>query len=294
MSSHVVYEIARYDGGNDGAALLDRVQLLSIDGVLRLRDAGGSETPCEGADIAAVISSTPSLREIRGGEAVRISCAPEIAAQLPLVLKLVRDGEDCSDRYAEVNGADWAAHPTLDEDYAMLPGWDHGEGPPMSPCWAEHSFQEGESYQNPLFGHTSIGLGTPGVVVEYGRYDHGGFGGGSAVSIRPFDDFASVFVDWLLNWEVLADLWEGDSLPHSPSVRLFADAAAAADHHAHWNTEIDEDEAETDEDDEDTSHCASAYLDLHLSDDLIDRVRLHLSSLDPEYAAILESGGSRS
>ena len=74
MSANVVYEIARYDSGKDGAPLLERVQLLSVDGVLRLRDAGGSETPCEGADIAAVISSTPSLREIRAGEAVRISC----------------------------------------------------------------------------------------------------------------------------------------------------------------------------------------------------------------------------
>ena len=83
MGANVVYEIARYDSWEDGAPLLERVQLLSADGVLRLRDAGGSETPFEGEDIAALISSTPSLRDIRAGEAVRISCAPEIAAQLP-------------------------------------------------------------------------------------------------------------------------------------------------------------------------------------------------------------------
>jgi hypothetical protein len=288
----VVYEIARYDSGKDGAPLLERVQLLSVDGVLRLRDAGGSETPCEGADIAAVISSTPSLREIRAGEAVRISCPPEIAAQLPLVLEPVRDGGDCIDRYAKVDGADWMASPTLDEDYVMLPGWDVGYGPDMSPCWAEHTFEEGESHQNPLIGHTSIGLATPGVVVEYGSYDHGGFGGSSAVAIRPFDDFATVFVDWLVNWEVLASLWGGDSAPYSPAVRLFADAAAAANHRGYWDTEMDEDEDE-DKEDEGASYCA-AYLELHLSNGLIDQVRVRLGSLDPTYAAILKSGGNAS
>jgi hypothetical protein len=240
-----------------------------------------------------VISSTPSLREIRAGQGVRIRSAPEIAAQLPFMLEPVRDDGDFPDPCAEVNGADWMAYPTLNEDYVMLPGGEL-DGPDMSPCWAEHSFEEGESYQNPLIGYTSIGLATPGVVVEHGRYDHGGFGGGSAVSFRPFDDFATVFVDWLMNREVLASLWGGDSAPYLPSIRLFADAAAAANHHGYWNSEIGENEAETDEDDEDTSHCASAYLDLHLSDDLIDRVRLRLSSLDPEYAAILESGGNAS
>ena len=178
----------------------------------------------------------------------------------------------------------------------MLPGGDSDEGPDMSPCWAEHRFEEGE--WNPLIGHTSIGLATPGVAVEYGRYDHGGIGGGSAVAIRPFDDFATVFVDWLVNGEVLAGLWDGDSAPYSPTVRLFADAAAAADHQGYWNAEMDEDEAETDEDDEDedegTSYCASAYLELHLSDGLIDQVRVRLSSLDPTYAAILKSGGNAS
>jgi hypothetical protein len=298
MSANVIYEIARYDSGEDGAPLLERMQLLSADGVLRLRDAGGSETPCEGADIAAVISSTPSLREIRAGEEVRISCPPEIAAHLPFVLKPVCDDGDSSECYAEVNGDGWKAYPTLDEDYVMLPGWREGE-PDMSPCWAEHGFQEGESHQNPLTGHTSIGLATPDVAVEYGRYDAGGFWGGSAVSIRPFDDFPAIFVDWLVNWEVLANLWGGDSLPYSPSVRLFADAAAAADHQGYWNTDMDEDEEETDEDEtdedgDDTSYFASARLELHLSDGLIDQVRVRLSSLDPAYAAILKSGGNAS
>ncbi|RUP04852.1 MAG: hypothetical protein EKK34_10785 [Mycobacterium sp.] len=190
MSANVVYEIALYGSEKDNAPLLERVQLLSTGGVLRLHDHTGIETPCEGLDIAIAISSTASLWEVRAGENVRISCTPEIAAQLPFVLKPLLDGEDCSEHGAEVDGTDWIAYPTIDGDYVMLPGCDPTEGPYMSPCWAEHVFEVGES--NPLIGYTSTGLATPAVVVDFGRYDHGGFGGGSAVSITPFDDFATV------------------------------------------------------------------------------------------------------
>ncbi|RUP04853.1 MAG: hypothetical protein EKK34_10790 [Mycobacterium sp.] len=109
-----------------------------------------------------------------------------------------------------------------------------------------------------------------------------------------------------MNWPVLASLWEGDALPYSPSVQLFEDAAAAAGHKGYWNTEMDEDEVRTDEDevrtdedemddgDEGTSCWASAYLELYLSDELIDQVRIRLSSLDPEYTAILQTGDNAS
>jgi hypothetical protein len=291
MSADIVYEIVRYDGEDDDASLLERVQLLRADGGLLLRDAGGNETACIGADIAAVFSTTPSLREIHAGTTVRICCAPEIVAQLPFVLQPVRGGGDSSGNYATVNGTSWTAYPTADEDYVMLPGWDEDEEPDMSPCWAEHGVEEGE--WNPLIGHTAIGLAVPGVAVEYGWYDHGGIERSSAVSVRRFDDFATVFADWLVEGSVHESLWGGDSAPYSHTVQLFADAAKANKREGHWSTEMDEeDEDETDDNgDESQSHCVSVHLKLYLSDELIDQVRSRLISLDPAYADILKPNG---
>lgn len=87
-----------------------------------------------------------------------------------------------------------------------------------------------------------------------------------------------LFVDWVLNTEVLEQLWEGDSAPPLPTVRLFAAAAAAADHRGYWDAEMDEDESETDEDHESEGMWYSASLELHLSDELIEQVRDRLGS----------------
>jgi hypothetical protein len=259
--------------------------LLSLGGALLLRDAAdGSETPCEGADISAVFSSTPALREIRGGEEAVISCDSEIAANLPLMLEPVLEGDDASECLAEINGEYWAAYPTLDGDYVMVPGCPE-DGPDMSPCWAEHTIEEGES--NPLMGWTSIGLATPTVAVEYARYSHGGFGGGTAVAIRSFDDFAAIFVDWLVNWRLLEGVWEGDTAPYSPTERLFAEASRSAEKRGYWNSKMGEDDQNLDDDQHEDDEYVndrqenSAYLKLHLSDELVEQVRARLESSSP-------------
>ncbi|MFM8856712.1 MAG: hypothetical protein ACKOI2_05820 [Actinomycetota bacterium] len=276
MCETVVYEIARYDGSEDVAELIDRIQLVSIDGTLRLRGASGDETLCTGDDVAAVISSTPALREIREGQEARITCVPEILGRLPFVLEPLMEGDDTENLSATVNGEQWSAFPTDDGDFAMLPGWDPLDGPSMDLCWAEFQVEEGEN--NPLIGWTSIGLAMQGVVVEYARYDHGGFGSESAIKIKRFDDFATVFVDWLLNIEVLCGLWGGDSSPYSPSAELFEAAAAAADRKASWSTEEgDDDDPDEDEEDEEVDYevdnsCWTS-LELHLTDSLVEEVR---------------------
>lgn len=288
MASETIYEIAYLDGEGDDALVLERAQLLSPDGALRLRKADGSETSCEGEDVAAVISSTPSLREIRAGQQARISCAPEIAAELPFVLVPVLDGADPEECYARVNGNFWMAFPTFGGDPVMLPGLDEFDGPDLSPCWATLRVEEGE--WNPLIGFTSIGVVAPGVAVEFGRCDPGGLGSESAVAISRFDDFATAFVDWLLNWEMLDSIWYGDVSPTAPTRKLFVEAAAAANKRAGWTAEDDKEENEDDGDgddgdddegdeDEDTSHWAAAYLELFLSDELIEQVRARLESL---------------
>lgn len=100
-SPRAVYEIARYGTGTAAATVLERVELLSVDGELRLRNADGSETPSAGGDIEAVISSTPSLREIRAGE--DIEAAP--------------DGADASECYVEANReSDPDLHPPCSGD----------------------------------------------------------------------------------------------------------------------------------------------------------------------------------
>lgn len=283
MSADVVYEIVRYDGEGDDALLLERLQLRQTAGKFLMRDASGNETPCAGANIASVLSSTQSLRRIGAGETVRIRCAPEVVAQLPFVLEPIRSGKDSSGNYATVNGAPWAAYRTVDDDYIMMPGSDEDEEPDMSPCWAEHGMEEGE--WNPLMGYTSIGLALPGVAVEYGRYDHGGIDSSSAVAVRPFDDFATAFADWLVEGSVHEGLWGGDSAPYSPTVQLFADAADAKDRRGVWSSEMDD---EDEDEDESESLYALAYLKLHLSAELIEQVRASLRSRDPAYAEILD------
>jgi hypothetical protein len=181
------------------------------------------------------------------------------------------------------------AFPTLGGEHVMLPGWDEFEGPDLSPCWATLSVEEGE--WNPLFGFTSIGVVSPGVAVEFGRCDPGGLGSESAVAISRFDDFATVFVDWLLHWEMLDSVWYGDVSPTAPTVELFVEAAAAADKRASWSKQMheddqddqddhDDDEGQNEDEDEDTSHPAAAHLELFLSDELIEQVGARLKSLE--------------
>jgi len=181
------------------------------------------------------------------------------------------------------------AFPTLEGDHVMLQGCDQDDGPDLSPCWATLSVEEGE--WNPLIGFSSIGVLTPGVAVEFGRCSPGGLGSESAVAISRFDDFATVFVDWLLNWEMLDSVWYGDVSPTAPTRQLFDEAAAAENKRAGWTAEDDKEENEDDDDDgddgdddegdedEDTSHWAAAYLELFLSGELIEQVRARLESL---------------
>lgn len=275
MSECVVYEIARYDGLGDDAQELDRIQLVSSNGVLNLRDASGAETHCEGTDVFAAISLMPALRVIRDEQEARITCLPELVGRLPFLLEPVIIGDNTENLSAKVNGTQWSAFRTDDEGLAMLPGWPSEDGPEMNPCWAE--FQVGEGENNPLIGWTSIGIAVPGVAVEFACYDHGGWGTVSAVAIRPFDDFAAVFVDWLLRIEVLSGLWGGDSSPYSPNADLFETAAKAEGRKGSWSTAGDDDECDEDEDDAEVDYEVDnsgwMHLELHLTDPLIDEVR---------------------
>lgn len=214
----------------------------SVSDGFRIRDVDGNETRCEAVELAVAIASIPALREIRDGDKTIITCGSEIEAQLPLLLKpVVGDIEDSAETCAYVNGAAWTSCETADGYLVMLPGhWAADEEPEIGSCWAEFTVEEGE--WNPLSAWTSIGHATPAVVVEYARYDHGGFEGGSAVAIRPFDDPATIFVDWLLNTRILQQVWEGDLPPYSPAVQLFSEAALASDQRAYWDTDLDGDD----------------------------------------------------
>lgn len=239
MDMVVVYEIARFDGQEDSATLLERMQLVLADGALRVRDTSGSEELCTGHDVASTIGATPALREIRAGQEARITCGPEIEAQLPFVLVPVFADDDYAECLADVNGDSWVAYPSIDGDHVVIPGGDPFAEPGMVTRWAE--FQVGQGEWNPLLGNTSIGLLAPGVAIEYAAYDHGGIGGSSAVAIYRFDHFASVFVDWLLHCEALVQLWGGDSSPPLGAAELFSEAATAADRESRWDSDMDVD-----------------------------------------------------
>lgn len=274
----MVYEIARYAGGDDEATLVAKVQILSKAGALKLRDASGDESLCDGRDIVTIIGATPDLHEIRTGEEARISCVPEVVAELPFVLRAVSAGDDQSDCYAKVNDDIWAAFPTVDGNEIMLPGGDASEGPDMDPCWAEYQYGEGES--NPLVGDLSIGLVAPGVAVEYGRCDHGGMGGDWAVVVTRFEDFAAVFVPWLRNTDLLDRLWGGDSAPGRPNVELFAEASSVADQLFYWDTDSVRVEREIDggDDEEGVTDVRWEKLQLHLPAELVAKIRAHRPS----------------
>ncbi|KKC01166.1 hypothetical protein [Mycolicibacter arupensis] len=270
MTAEAVYAIARHDGEGVDAPLLGRVELISTDAMLLLRDADGRETPCTETDALAVISSTPELREIRAGEESRINCSPDIAAELPFVLQPVPAGGDPCECYAEVNDVPWMAYPTLHQGSVMLPMCEETE-PQVETLWAEHYVGEGDD--NPLTGDTTIGLATSSAVVEFSRHDNGGIDSSFGVSVRPVDSIVNVFVDWLLNNEVLRGLWVGDSAPSLP-VRLFEDAAVAQNHQASWEARIENEWG--------GSYISWTSLQLHLPGDVIEQVRVALSKRDPQ------------
>ncbi|UHJ57100.1 hypothetical protein LT337_09880 [Mycolicibacterium fortuitum] len=295
MNATVVYEIARYKGNKADAALLERLLLIAEDGALRLRDAGGNETPCKGTDIASVIGSTPALRKVPKCCQARITCSEDVVGQLPVLLEPIPDGASLL-----VNGETWDAFPTVDRDAVMLPGHcDYDCAPEMNPCWAEYRCAEGgRSFEAQLVGFSSIGLLAPGVAIEHGRTEYGGNGGKAAVSITSFDDFAATFIDWLLCTPILSGFWSGDRDITSPDPDLFAEAAVATSHEGYWEDDDtpdepdDEDEGEDADDEdvywEDEGSFASRSLELHLPQELIDEIRAHLSAMTPGYAAALD------
>jgi hypothetical protein len=290
MSATVVYELARYKGQKAKPVLLERLQLIAEDGALRVRDADGNETPCKETDIASAIGSTPALRKILKRQHAHITCDQETLGQLPALLEPIPDGASLS-----VNDEAWDVFPTVDGDDVMLPGHcDYDSAPKMNPCWAEYRCAEGgRDFEDQLVGFSSIGLLAPGIAIEHGRTEYGGNGGVAAVSLTPFDDFAAIFIDWLLSTPILSGFWQGDRDITTPDVDLFADAAAAADHHGYWEDDEtadedgDEDTGDEDGSWQDEGSFASRSLELHLPQELIDEVRVQLSAVNPAYAAAL-------
>lgn len=298
MSATVLYEIARYEGHKADAVLLERLQLIAEGGVLRLRETDGDETPCEETDIASVISSIPALRQVLERQQVRITCGEDVLGQLPFLLEPIPDGASLF-----VNDEAWDAFPTVEGNKIMLPGYCHSDSAPdMNPCWAEYSCAEGDR-EDPLVGYSSIGLLTTGVAVEHGHVSHGGNGGPSAVSISTFDNFAEIFIDWLLRTPILSRFWYSYGDITSPGVDLFGEAAVAQDHHGYWeedhssyqeDTQTGEDGTNQDGSWGDEGSFACRSLELHLSQELIDEVRASLSATDPRYAAVLDMPGTSS
>ena len=293
MNATVVYEIARYKVQKAGPILLDRVQLIERDGALMLRDADSNEIPCTDTAIASAIGSTPALWKILKGQQARITCGEDILGQLPALLEPISDGASLF-----VNGKAWDAFPTLDSGDVMLPGENYlDSAPEMNPCWAEYRCAEGgRNFEEQLVGFSSIGLLAPGIAIEHGRTEYGGNGGAVAVTITQFDDFATIFIDWLLRTPILSGFWQGDRYITTPDVDLFAEAAIATDHEAYWEDEdsVDE-ENDGDEDADGEDDCwegegsfASRSLELHLPQELIDEVRARLSEMYPKYAAALD------
>lgn len=292
MSASVVYEIARYKcRRNADPVLLERLQLIAENGALLLRHAAGKEIPCKETDIAAVIGSTPALRKVPKRQEAHITCSEGILAQLPALLEPISDGATLF-----VNDKEWDAFPAVDGGYVMLPGSSHfDDAPEMNPCWAEYRCAEGgRSFENQLVGFSSIGLLAPGIAIEHGRTEYGGNGGVVGVSITPFDDFVTLFIDWLLCAPILSSFWQGYRDITTPDVDLFAEAAGSKDHQGYWedddtaDEECDSDEDENEAGDEwDVDSFASRDLELHLPQELINEVRARLGEMDPKYAATL-------
>ncbi len=285
MSAKVVYEIARYKVQKKAdPVLLDRLQLIAQNGALRLRDTDGNEIPCKETDIASAIGATPALRKVPERQQALITCGEDLLGQLPALLEPISDGASLF-----VNDKAWDSFPTLDGGDVMLPGESYLDAAPeMNSCWAKYRCAEGgRNFEEQLIGFSSIGLLAPGIAIEHGRTEYGGNGGAVAVSITPFDDFATIFVDWLLRTPILSGLWQGDRWTiTTPDVDLFADAAMAADRQGYW--EDDETADEEDGDWENEGSFASRCLELHLPQELIHEVRAHLIAMNPKYAAALD------
>ena len=284
MDTNVVYEIARFQGFEADSALLDRLQLIEVGGALRLRDGDGNDILCDGTDVAAVIAAIPALRTVGSRQQARITCGDDIVGQLPLLLRPVP-----KDAYLLVNDEWWDAFPYADRDHVMLPGeCDYDCSPELSTWWAEYRCAEGGAdFDSQVMAIRLSACSLPVLQLSAGRTDYGGNGGAAAVSVCQFDDFATVFVEWLLCTPILSNFWPGDQAISSPGIELMTKAASAADRHGYWEVDASPEEPEeVDDESEDTGwddvgSFASMSLDLHLTPELVDKIRVHLNSLHP-------------
>jgi hypothetical protein len=243
----LLYDISRYDPSGDTEVLVERTQLIDIDGSLWRRSMDGSETRCSSDDVATEINADPALSEVRADQVTRIAAGAVALRLLPLLLRLPDDGADWYEecwskamqkehldgfsfgernvsRVLYVNGERWGWFATHDGVY-MLPDRSedfeetNGQVPSLK-AWGEMTFGESASRTYGL-DSTTIGFVTPGVVVCTRVPDEGD------IDIRVEqrgDDDVETFLNWLFHGAFAEDFFQSSERGEALLAQLFVEA----------------------------------------------------------------------
>jgi hypothetical protein len=220
MAADVIYEIARYDVGEDEEVLLERAQILRTDGSLswRLDD----RPPNAAADWMSLIRDEPALNEVRANQVTRITAASELVDELPFLLVSPGDRDDfdedawsdelrgkhvCQEwviqtglyRVLYVNGDRWCPWPTAAGDRLLPERWPTIR---LEPQWAELSFSETGSMISGV-DKTVLGVVSSRVAASGTEPDPGVGYDEQEVRVWRRDgsvaDDAHIFLEWLLD-----------------------------------------------------------------------------------------------
>lgn len=243
----LMYDISRYDPSSDTEVLVERAQLLDIDGALWRRSTDGSETRCSSDDVAVEINADPMLSEVRADQVTRIAAGAVALRLLPLLLRLPGEGDDFSDdcwpeamyqehlqvfsfgernvfRVLYVNGERWGWFATHDGVH-MLPDkpedFDETNGQvPSLKAWGELTFGESASRTYGL-DSTTIGFVTPGVVVCTRVPDEGD----KEIRVEQrADDDVETFLNWLFHGTFAEDYFQSSERGEALLAQLFVEA----------------------------------------------------------------------
>jgi hypothetical protein len=177
--------------------------------------ADGSETRCDGTDVAALVGSDDALNEIRANQVTRIDAEQSLADQLPLLLKVPGDTSESAEwsaamydkhldqstidkdfyRVAYVSDERWYAYTTTD-GVRMLPEnspADWQEAPPMQRVLGDLSYSE-EGGMASGSDISTLGLVTSAVVATFTHLDEYA----DVLTIWARGDDTQTLIDWIL------------------------------------------------------------------------------------------------
>ena len=273
------YVLQRFDVSGEEEVLVERAELVRLDGALACR-IGSDERILAVGDVTEALASEPALSEIRANQISRITASGEALDQLPFILAIPGGPDDFDEtlwsetlaeehtsqswvvqpgryRVAFVNDHRWCPCPTPDGPRMLPEAWPAVD---LAPLWGHLTFAENASMVSGL-DEISVGLVTSRIVAACYYPDCTVDGSEHDVTLWRRDGAAAtdaeLFVGWLLDWvpatwfndeETFAQLFveaavNGYNGEQVWGNRLVADFSAApsigGNDSSEWNLELD-------------------------------------------------------